>query len=234
MIDPLVDCEPKGGNPMRAATGLSAGALLLVVCALTTADPVERAAIGGRQESEAFFNGKDLDGWEGLGAYWTVREGAIVGKVPAAGLGFRTYLCSRRKYKDFELSVQVRIRDGKGNSGVQFRSRVVDAEKFAVAGPQANMGRPFWGGLYGERDPGRWLRLPKQAVVREIVKPAEFNDYVITCVGKRVTIKLNGTTTVDDHFPEIPDEGIIAWQLRGDYPGMEVTFRNIQFKDLSR
>jgi hypothetical protein len=56
----------------------------------------------------------------------------------------------------------------------------------------------------------------------------------IWCVDKRVTIKVNGTTTVDDHFPENPDEEIIAWKLRGDYPGMEVTFRKIPFGDLGR
>jgi hypothetical protein len=65
------------------------------------------------------------------------------------------------------------------------------------------------------------------------VKPADFNDYSIRCVAKRVTIKLNGQTTVDDHFPEMPDEGIIAWQLHSDYPSMEVTIRNIQFKELN-
>ena len=53
-------------------------------------------------------------------------------------------------------------------------------------------------------------------------------------LGKLVTIMINGTTTVDDHFPKIPDEEIIAWQLRGDYPGMEVTFRKIPFGDSSR
>jgi hypothetical protein len=47
-----------------------------------------------------------------------------------------------------------------------------------------------------------------------------------------VTIKLNGETTVDDDFPKLPDEGIIAWQLHQGGP-MEVTFRSIQFKDLS-
>ena len=56
----------------------------------------------------------------------------------------------------------------------------------------------------------------------------------ICCVGRRVTIKINGTTTLDDHFPEIHVEGIIAWKLRGDYPGVEVTFRKMQFRDLSR
>jgi putative heme-binding domain-containing protein len=183
---------------------------------------------------EAFFNGKNLDGWEGLVEYWSVRDGTIVGKAPADGLKFNTFLCSKKTYKDFELTFQFRLKDGKGNSGVQFRSRIVDAEKYAVAGPQGTISKPFWGGLYGERDPGRWLRLPKNKVVREIVKPAEFNDYSLKCVGKHVTIKLNGTTTVDEVFPEVPDEGLIAWQLREGFPAMEVTFRNIQFKELDR
>jgi putative heme-binding domain-containing protein len=189
---------------------------------------------GPEQTSNDFFNGKDFDGWEGLMEYWSVQDGAIVGKAPAEGLKFHTFLCSKRKYKDFELSFQVRIKDGKGNSGVQIRSRIADPAKFAVAGPQGDMGRPFWGGLYGERDPGQWMRLPPQKLVREVVKPADFNDYSVKCVGKRVTIKLNGATTVDDHFPEMADEGIIAWQLHADYKDMEVTIKNIQFKDLSR
>jgi hypothetical protein len=166
--------------------------------------------------------------------YWSVRDGTIVGKAPADGLKFNTFLCSKKTYKDFELTFQFRLKDGKGNSGVQFRSRIVDAKKYAVAGPQGTISKPFWGGLYGERDPGRWLRLPKNKVVREIVKPAEFNDYSLKCVGKHVTIKLNGTTTVDEVFPEVPDEGLIAWQLREGFPAMEVTFRNIQFKELDR
>ena len=113
------------------------------------------------EEPEAFFNGKNLDGWEGLMEYWSVRDGAIVGKAPAEGLKFNTFLCSKKKYKDFELTFQFRLKDGKGNSGVQFRSRIVDAEKFAVAGPQGNISKPFWGGLYGERDPGRWLKIAR-------------------------------------------------------------------------
>jgi hypothetical protein len=215
---------------MRPAIWLGAGVLLLGASALAMANRGVRAAEG----PEAFFNGQDLDGWEGLMPYWSVRDGALVGKAPPEGLRFNTYLCSKKKYRDFELSVRVRFTNAKGNSGVQFRSRIVDPDRYAVAGPQGNLGRPFWGGLYGERDPGRWLKLPPQKIVQQVVKPAEFNEYFIRCVGKRVTIKINGTTTVDDHFPEIPDEGIIAWQIRADFKDMEVTFRDIRFKDLSQ
>jgi Domain of Unknown Function (DUF1080) len=96
------------------------------------------------------------------------------------------------------------------------------------------MGRPFWGGLYGQVDPGHWLKLPPQQVVSKAAKHAEFNEVSVRCVGTRVTIKLNGAITVDDHFPEIPDEGIIAWQLHEGYPNMEVTLKDIHFKELPR
>ena len=72
---------------------------------------------------------------------------------------------------------------------------------------------------------------PKDVVAR-VLKPDDFNEYAIKCVGKHVTIKLNGETTVDADFPKLPDEGIVAWQLHAGGP-MEVTFKNIQFKDLS-
>ena len=52
-------------------------------------------------------------------------------------------------------------------------------------------------------------------------------------VGKHVTIKLNGETTVDGDFAKAPDTGIIALQLHSGGP-MEVIFKNIQFKELSR
>ena len=68
-------------------------------------------------------------------------------------------------------------------------------------------------------------------LVKKVLKEDDFNDYYIKCVGKHVTIKLNGQATVDDDFPKMPDEGIIAWQLHGG-PPMIVIFRNIQFKEI--
>ena len=70
-------------------------------------------------------------------------------------------------------------------------------------------------------------------VVKKVLKEKDFNDYYIKCVGKHVTIKLNGETTVDDDFPKMPESGIIAFQLHAG-GSMEVVFRNIEFKDLSK
>jgi Domain of Unknown Function (DUF1080) len=190
------------------------------------------AAHAGDQD---FFNGKDLTGWEGLiKEYWSVKDGAIVGTGGDKTIPFNTFLCSKKKYKDFELSFQIRLKGGKGNSGVQIRSFIQDKkdhkEKFAVSGPQADIGEGYWGSLYGENFGG----MMKQADAKEVnakLKKDDFNDYYVKCVGKHVTIKVNGVTAVDGDFPKMPEEGIIAWQLHGGHV-MEVTFKNIHFKEL--
>jgi hypothetical protein len=190
------------------------------------------ATLADSAKSSGFFNGKDLDGWEGLSQYWSVKDGAIVGYTPSDPK-FNTFLCSKKMYKDFELSFKIRLKDGIGNSGVQIRSKIVDPEKFVVAGPQCDIGQQYWGSLYGERFGGMMKASPPE-VVKEVVKTNEFNDYSIHCVGKHVTIKINGSTMVDGDFEKMPDEGIIAWQLHQGFKSMEVTFKDIKFKDLSK
>jgi hypothetical protein len=184
---------------------------------------------GPAGEPLPFFDGKTLEGWEGDTRYWKVEKGAIVGRGWREA--YNTFLCSKKKYRDFELRFRGRLRGGKGNSGVQIRSEIMDRAKFTVKGPQADMGDDYWGSLYGEHFGGMMKRAPAD-VVKKALKPAGFNDYFIRCVGKHVTIKLNGETTVDDDFETMPAEGIIAWQLHGGHPDMEVEFRDVRFKDL--
>ena len=194
-------------------------ALLPLTLLLTSARADDKAT---------FFNGKDLSTFEGLTEYWSVKDGAIVGSAPQ-GLKFNTFLCSKQKYGDFELKFQVRLKGG--NSGVQIRSKIHDEKKFAVTGPQCDMGGQYWGSLYGENF-GGMMKAADPKTVKAVLKPDDFNDYHIRAEGKRITIKLNGQTTVDDDFAKAPDAGIIAFQLHAGGP-MEVTFKNIQFKDLS-
>ncbi len=183
--------------------------------------------------SDSFFNGVDLTGWEWLPGYWSVKDGAIVGSTYPDGVKFNTFLCSKKYYTDFELKFQVRMtgKGWEGNSGVQIRSGVSDPQHLAVRGPQADMGQQFWGSLYGEQFALSTKQAPAD-LVKRVLKPKDFNDYYIKCVGKHVTIKLNGETTVDDDFPTMRSEGIIAWQLHAGQP-MEVVFRNIQFTELA-
>jgi hypothetical protein len=186
---------------------------------------------GKEPPAPGFFNGKDLDGWEGLTPYWKVRDGALVGSTFPDGLSFNTFLCSQRKYRDFELTFRVRLKGGTGNSGVQIRSEVFDREHFAVKGPQCDIGEGYWASLYGEHFGGMMQAAPKD-VVNRILKKDDFNDYAIRCTGKHVTIRLNGETTVDADFPTLPEEGIIAWQIHAG-GAMEVTFKDIHFKEVN-
>jgi hypothetical protein len=201
---------------------LFAGVLALAVSGSRAEDP----------KKDVFFNGKDLTGWEGLiDKYWSVKDGAIVGYTPEDPK-HNTFLCSTKKYKDFELSFKIRLKDGIGNSGVQIRSEIDNKEKFTVKGPQADIGQEYWGSLYGENF-GGMMKAADKETVKKVVKPDDFNDYSIRCVGKHVTIKINGTTMVDGDFEKMPDEGIIAWQLHQGFKSMEVTFKDIKFTELT-
>jgi hypothetical protein len=82
---------------------------------------------GVAADSQApFFDGKTTAGWQGLPELWSVRDGTIVGTTYPNGQKFNTFLCSTKSYKNFELSFQVKLKDGTGNSGVQIRSEIID------------------------------------------------------------------------------------------------------------
>jgi tetratricopeptide (TPR) repeat protein len=172
----------------------------------------------------ADFLDKDLSNWEALTkGCWTYKDGALVGSTTPGGIKFNTFLCSKKKYRDFELKCKVRVK-GRVDSGVMIRSTQVDKKRPFVAGRPVSFALRFYLGAY--------LAAAKASGGKvKTIKADDFNDYEIRCVGKRLTIKLNGVTTVDEEFKTLPAEGIIAWELRGYGGGpMEVTFKDIDFK----
>src|SRR4051794_4781827 len=108
-------CFP-GRRPMRYTLLLALGTLLTLSAGAPADSP----------EPPSFLNGRDLTGWEGLSEYWIVKGGALVGSTEPKGLKFNTFLCSKKKYRDFELSFKIRLKGGHGNSGVQIRSEIFD------------------------------------------------------------------------------------------------------------
>ena len=175
------------------------------------------------------------ENWEGLPKLWTVEGSTITGKADP-GLTFNTFLCSKEKYKNYEMSFKVKLTGATANSGVQVRSAIVDKEKFVVGGPQCDMGQQYWGSLYGERfgadgklpGGGHMMKACPSDFVKKHVKDKEFNDYKLTVKGKNVTILVNGETSVDGEFSILPDDGIIALQLHAG-PAMEVVFKDVTF-----
>ena len=180
------------------------------------------------------------DNWEGRTDLWTIKGTTVVGETKEDPK-YNTFLCSKKKYSDFEMTCKVQLRDGVGNSGVQIRSEVFDPKLFKVRGPQVDVGKGYWGSLYGE-GVGGMMKQADPKKIEKAVKEAEFNDYYIRAKGVHITVKVNGETMVDDDFPTLPGkdakpapaDGIIAFQIHAGYPKMRVEFRDIKFTDLGK
>ncbi len=177
------------------------------------------------------FRPNDLAGWEGLPGAWWVDQGAIHGKLPA-GRDKHTFLYNSKKYRDFELTFRVKLKDGKGNSGVQIRSTVIDPKEYILAGPQVEIDAKM-GGLYGERTSGGWMQQVPASAWERVFKPNEFNAFRVRAVGKHVTVTVNGEKLVDGDFPTMADEGIIALQLHGGGPKGNMKSDDLIFKDMA-
>ncbi len=198
--------------------------------------------------------------WEGRADIWRIENGAVVGETKEDPK-YNTFFCSKKQYGDFELSFKVRLKDGVGNSGVQIRSEAYDKEKFRVRGPQVDVGKGYWGSLYGE-GVGGMMRASNPEKIKKAVKESEWNEFHIVAKGPRVTIKINGETMVDQDFPTLPKptppkkkagakdapaaeakapepkpapmSGIIAFQAHAGYASMKVEYTDIKFTDLSK
>lgn len=199
--------------------------------------------VGARADDTADF--LKPANWEGRTDIWSIKDGSIIGETKEDPK-YNTFFCSKAKYSDFELSFQVQLRDGIGNSGAQIRSTLRDDKKFVVAGPQVDVGKGYWGSLYGE-GVGGMMKASDPAKIAKAVKEKEFNEYKITAKGTKITVIVNGETMVDDDFKMLPTpkgkeseakpaplEGIIAFQCHAGYPAMRVEFKNIKFTNLAK
>src|ERR1700761_8425113 len=100
-------------------------ALLFTTTAMSVEDP----------QFYELFNGRDLTGWDGDLSLWKVENGTIVGDSP--GIAHNQFLATKDQFSNFELKLEFRLKDGVGNSGVQFRSKRV-LTKPEVSGFQAD------------------------------------------------------------------------------------------------
>ncbi len=185
-----------------------------------------------REDFKPLFNGKDLEGWEATNPeLWSVKDGMIIGKQARNRLKRNTFLATREKYTDFVLKVSVRLVKDEGNSGIQFRTRILPDG--TARGYQADVAKGYWGLLLEEGSPKRLIirRPAPEAVTR--LKVDDWNDYEITARGHHITLKLNGITSVDLDDPTGDLGGIVALQLH-EGPSVEVQFKDIKIKELKR
>ncbi|MBW6536438.1 MAG: DUF1080 domain-containing protein [Mariniphaga sp.] len=199
----------------------------------------------------SMFNGKNLDGWQGMlldgnpikiarmsdaertkaqeeankkmFENWSVKDGQIVFN------GHGANLVSVKNYKDFELIVDWKI-TREGDSGIYLRGtpqvQIWDTSLVRVG---AQVGS---GGLYNNNPDN--IRNPLKVADNPV---GEWNTFRIKMIGENVTVYLNGELVVDnvrmdnywDRNIPIFKEGTIELQAHGN----ELTFRDIYVKEIN-
>ena len=164
---------------------------LLPIVALTLL-----AAASAQAGEKQMFNGKDLTGWKGVPEFWSVQDGCITGQTKADHMiAENTFLVWQDgEPGDFEFTCKFKLTDEKGeitgfgNSGVQYRSKVVKPEYFVVAGYQADMDlqNHYTGMLYEEKGRGILCKPGEKVTISAVEKdPAnpKSKDFKIDVTG---------------------------------------------------
>lgn len=205
------------------------------------------------QGAESLFNGTDLTGWNGDPRVWRVENGAIVAQTTAeTPIQSNTFLIwEGGTVEDFDLKLSFRLTGG--NSGVQYRSTVV--EGWTVSGYQADMdaANQYTGMLYEERGRGIIAWRSQQVVIEpdgrftvtgsvgdpdELTAAIDMSDWnvlEISARGNHLVHKVNGRVTVDvidNQVEERADSGILALQIHTG-PPMKAEFKDITLTRLS-
>ena len=240
---------------------------LAVVNAVDTSEVVNAPTFGSGKEGATvkgtpIFNGKDLTGWKGVEGFWSVKDGALTGQTTKENpVKTNTFLVYEKEVGDFELKFKYKIVDEKGeangfgNSGVQYRSKLVDPAYSVLAGYQADfeVGKTYSGILYEEKGRGILAQRgqivtitdgeggkPKIEVtgsvgrleeIQDSIKGADWNDYKIVAKGNRLKHYINGRQTVDvtDETVVGAKKGVLGLQLHAGAP-MTVQFKDIILK----
>ncbi len=196
------------------------------------------------------FNGKDLTGWKGLlaapydnpikratldaaklkelqaradetmRAHWRVENGVL----HFDGRGFS--LATTKNYKDFEMLVDWRICEPRGDSGIYLRGspqvQIWDPQQHGVGS----------GGLYNNQ------KNPSKPSVTADNPIGTWNTFRIRMVGDKVTVWLNGILVVDNVVMEnYWDRSIPIFdceQIELQCHGNPIDFANIFIRELPR
>jgi hypothetical protein len=199
------------------------------------------------------FNGKDLTNWEGLDGFWSVKDGVISGHETKEGSKQTFLVLTALKPADFELHFSYKWATPDGNSGVQFRSKVLDEKAYRVGGYQADFDAKggYDGSIYDEAgvaggrgtmsnrgektvwdaDTKRHDEKLSDEDLKKYIKAGDWNDCVVIAKGNHITYTINGhlMTDLTDDSPKALKDGVIALQCHAGFT-MEVLFKDLKIK----
>lgn len=218
----------------------------------------------------SLFNGKDLRGWKipvGDNGHWKVVDGVIDYDAMSEGPDKEKHLWTEKEFGDFVLKIDWRIKRTTGLYDMPVvlpdGTHKLDAEGKEIKIPTPNADSGIYLRGSGKAQVNIWCwpigsgevygyRMNKEMPpeVRAGVTPkvradnpvGEWNTFVITMKGDRLTVELNGKTVIENaQLPGVPERGPIALQHHGgmnpktgEYSPASslMQFRNISIKEL--
>ena len=209
----------------------------------------------GEDDVEVLFNGKDLTGWSGKKANWSVVDGVIVGTTTDEDpLPYNQFLIwEGGEVEDFVLTAELKLTSNGNNSGIQYRAKLrPDLGEQVVSGYQCDMHPAVWANGMGYEEKGRGIICKrgmkavitpegKAKIVGELPMEPEFDTsewstYKITAKGNHLVHEVNGVKTIElhDHQKEARAlSGVIAFQIHKG-AAMKIEIRNIKLKRLPK
>ncbi|UCG47508.1 MAG: DUF1080 domain-containing protein [Phycisphaerales bacterium] len=201
-----------------------------------------REILSAEEKKEGFvplFNGVDMRGWTGNTTSYYAKEGVIVCD-PKRGGGGNLY--TAEEYGNFVFRFEFRLTPG-ANNGLGIRTPIKGDAAYQGMELQIldNTAEKYDGKLRDYQYHGSIYGV--FAAKRGYLKPVgEWNYQEVVAEGKQITVRLNGTTIVDEDISEsnVPkavmdrhpglkrEKGYISFCGHGDY----LEFRNIRIKSL--
>jgi len=214
----------------------------------------------------ALFDGKSLAGWTIKSEHkdaeiWKVVDG-VIDCTPRSDLKGDNSLWSEATFKDFELSLDWRIKethglydvptvlpdgtDKVGPDGKPVITKMPNADSgiYVRGTSKAQVNIWCWpigsGEVYGYRMDKNMPAEVRAGVTPKVKadKPVgEWNNFVITMKGDLLTVKLNGQTVLDKaKLPDVPASGALALQSHGGYDPVKKEWSSasslVQFRNI--
>lgn len=182
------------------------------------------------------FDGKTLSGW--MNPYDRGEAKVVAGEIHLTS-DDKFFLVSEKTYSDFVLEGEVKLPEGKSNSGFMFRCHVKPNKVWGYQAEVDDSERAWSGGLYDEAR-RKWLNPKKpndspsgdafRKKTKGSFKRYGWNKYRIHAEGDRLRIYVNDVLCTD-YIDDMDAEGYIGIQHHGE-DGQIYKFRNIRIKEL--
>lgn len=175
------------------------------------------------------FDAKTLDGWNNP---YEWGETEVVDSEIHLTADKKFFLVTDKEFYDYEFEGELKLPDGKSNSGFMARGQVKPNRVFGYQAEADPTDRRWSGGLYDE---GRrqWLNpLWDQPDAQAAFDRNRWNRYRIRCVGNHLQFFVNDVPTTD-YFDPTNLSGHIGLQHHGE-KDQTYRFRNLTVKELGR